>query len=408
MSIIWRIFAAIAAVLAIVFGSVAFAWPSLADPSTQQTYTAVGSNTTQDLMAALSNQLITPPGTLTPPAGVLTKVGSYEATPLPPPAQTITPLCGVTFTRPNGSGAGVAAFSASINPDGDDTFDGSTITGCVQFARSSSGPSPAEDPGVGPLTYVPLARDGVGYVFKSGSGLTPDQATAVANLTTDELTQIYEGLPFNSANDPAGSDGAALIGVNFEPYLPQSGSGTRNFFQGVIGVPDGSLGTDVNASNSNEENTASVIGSLSVPADTVATYPFSASAYIAQDNGYSQNSGLSTVTLGFPDGVDPITSGSTLGQVAANSNFYNGTHWGRDVYDVFQTSEVTAFEPTSANPDPTDPLLSQFVVTSANPNPAILSAEAQTIITDYGFLTEPYDAEVGVSTAPTGPYSFTP
>jgi len=397
--------AATAALLAV--GSLGLAGTAKADPTGSETYNAVGSDTTMDVIAALAGQTVTcnPPETVG--SGTLTGVGSYEA--LEQDASigctnsTNITVGGITMTRPNGSGNGVQALSASVDPSGGDwtvtNSDGSVspvaIGGTLQFSRSSSGPSTSGTSGEDPLTYVPFARDAVGYVYVAGSGLTSAESSAVASLSTANLTSIYEG-----GTSP-------VSGVTFEPYLPQSGSGTRNFFQGVIGVPNGSLGSDVNQNSTNEENTANVIGDLSVPADTVAVYPFSISSYIAQNNGFTADTGIESVQLGNPDGDNPVSSGSGI-NLAPNTSFY-ATHWGRDVYDVFPTSDVTDFE--NGTPDSYTSLLDQFLITSANPSPAITSTASNTIITDFGFLTESYDDTAGtssnnVSTSPTAPYSF--
>jgi hypothetical protein len=82
----------------------------------------------------------------------------------------------------------------------------------------------------------------------------------------------------------------------------------------------------------NAEKDASVNGDLTVVPGTGAIHPFPISAYIAQNNGYSAGG--------------------------------------------------------------TDGLLSQFVISLANPHPAITSAASQAIISDFGFVNEPYDAQV--------------
>jgi hypothetical protein len=370
---------------ALVAGSLGFTGTAKADPSAQRTFSAVGSNTTQNVIAALAGQTPVPAGTVTPPAGTLSNVGSYEATGTTP----LTLNCNGTnrtFTRPNGSGQGVAALSASLQHA---TFMGAHVDDCFAFARSSGGPAAAGTD----LIYVPFARDAVGYVYKFGSGVSAADKTKLANLTKANLTTLYQG------SQVAGTT------VTVTPYIPQSGSGTRAFFQTVIGVDNAHLGANVNQSASNEENTASVIGSVTVTGNTALVYPFSIGDYVGQNNGFAFNTGLSTVHLGNPDGVNPTVagSGSNLGP---NPTFFNApSAYGRDVYNVFSNSRVTAFEGGA-----TDALLSQFVVSTANPTPTINSTASKTIIQDFGFEAVTYSGLVtgGSSQAKTGPFTSIP
>jgi hypothetical protein len=393
-----------ATAVALMAGSLGLSGAAHADPTSQQTYSGVGSDTTQDVMAALAGQTVVCSPTQTAPAGTLTGVGSYEAllqrTNCTNSANiTLNGTNGsVTFTRPNGSGSGVEALSASLDPSGGDwtvtNSDGSTspvdIAGTLQFSRSSSGPSSPETDG--PLTWVPFARDAVGYIY-AGSSSDSTLASDIGHLTAAQLTSLYE------------SDSPVTFGnTTVTAYLPQAGSGTRAFWLSTLGVT--TVGTAVNQASTNEENTASVIGSLSYGTDDAAIYPFSISSYIAQFNGYTSNTGLGTVKLGNPDSTDPVVLNGT--QYAPNSNFYtttiDGTNWYRDVYNVFPTSAINDFE--SGTSDSYTDLLNQFVVSTDNPTPTINSGSSQAIIEDFGFLTDTYAGEVNVSTAPTGNYVF--
>jgi hypothetical protein len=103
-----------AAVAAVATTALASAGPALADPTSPQPYTAVGSRATQDVLAALAGQPIVPPGTVPPPAGTLTSVGSYEATPR---GTNITPKCGVTFPRPYEDAQAVRQDHGQPDPD---------------------------------------------------------------------------------------------------------------------------------------------------------------------------------------------------------------------------------------------------------------------------------------------------
>lgn len=118
-------------------------------------------------------------------------------------------------TRPNGSGAGKSTlYGSGNNPN-------------VNFARSSSGPSAAENSAG--LWHVPFALDTV-------KAATATTTNAPASLTVAQLVQIYSGAVTNW-NQLGGASGTIV------PLLPQSGSGTRSFFLAELKAANG--GVDV-------------------------------------------------------------------------------------------------------------------------------------------------------------------
>lgn len=117
------------------------------------------------------------------------------------------------ITRPNGSGAGKGTLYGS----------GNNVN--VNFARSSSGPSAAENSAG--LWHVPFALDTVKVATASSSA-------APASLTVAQLVQIYSGAVTNW--NQVGGSNAAIV-----PMLPQSGSGTRNFFLSVLKAANGNV-----------------------------------------------------------------------------------------------------------------------------------------------------------------------
>ncbi|GAA3883588.1 substrate-binding domain-containing protein [Saccharothrix violaceirubra] len=153
----------------------------------------VGSDTTQGLLNTLGNLY----NTKTPaPAN---KVYSWDAT----GSATITPKSGApTITRPNGSGAGVAALIA----------DGTTHN--LDFARSSSGPK--TDGSQANYAFIEFARDTVTYA-------TATTSSVPTTLTTLALNKLY-------------GSAAGSVDCNRNAYLPQAGSGTRSFFLASIGL----------------------------------------------------------------------------------------------------------------------------------------------------------------------------
>jgi ABC-type phosphate transport system substrate-binding protein len=361
---------------ALVVGSLGLTGTAKADPTTGQTFTTVGSDTIQNVMAALAGQAVVPTPPMSPPAGTLSNVGSYEATPQP---SNITPKCGVTFPRPNGSGQGVAALSASVDPG--HTFMGKTITNCVQFSRSSGGPTTAGSD----LDFVPMGRDAVGYIYVQNGG------SSLGNLTQQQIIDYY----VNGKQD--------IAGVTVTPYIPQSGSGTRAFFIANV-LKGGALNAIVNQNANNEENTASVIGNLALAPGQGAIYCFSIADYIAQNNGFAPDTGLAKVSLGNPDGTVPVSSGGGF-TLNPNTAFYGSSVYGRDVYDVFPAAEVNSFESGTA-----DALLSQFLISPTNAHPTMNSNASKAIVADFGFLTENYDGQVtgAGNQLKTGGFSFIP
>ena len=171
-----------------------------ADPEGAPTYrelAGVGSDTTMDLVNALS-QVVIINGTKV--------IGSYNAS----PSTTETfqtkadPKCVFTRAIANGSSAGINVLAAAIKDN----------TGCIQFARSSSSRSSTAPPG---FTWVPFAKDAVTFAVRSDGAVTKQ-------LTAAELTAIYK------CENP-----------NVVPVLVQSGSGTRSFWLGRFGITEAQI-----------------------------------------------------------------------------------------------------------------------------------------------------------------------
>ncbi|HEY2792199.1 MAG TPA: substrate-binding domain-containing protein [Micromonosporaceae bacterium] len=326
------VFAAVATVGLMVGGAA----PAFADPATS--YVAVGSDTIQDIM----NQFATNVGGGT--------VGSWNAVNPGNPTvahDIINPKANCSFTRPNGSGEGLNALRKSINPS-------TTATqlavppgpGCVDMARSSSGPGANQDNN-GALVYIPFALDAVTSATGPATAVTgsnPAVATAithandftVANLTSlygcnavavDGVTYTPDGTTTNSTNQP------------IHLYVPQAGSGTRNFWASTLGFNSTTLPTCVHdTSEINgapvEEHDGTVYAS-----DADGLGPFSIAQFIAQSNGH--NDRRHNVAIHNLNGVSPTTSG------ALNTSFPIT----REVYNIVQLSRVTAgasFDPTLA------------------------------------------------------------
>jgi hypothetical protein len=120
--------------------------------------------------------------------------------------------------------------------------------------------------------------------------------------------------------------------------------------------------------------------------------PFSAASWIAQSNGVAP-SHITTAkadgtTLGTPV-VDAFSAPvpATLGTAPTllpNPDYYTDGTFGRDVYNVVQTSRLTS--------DPA--LVAQF----AGSTSAIASSASATIINKYGFMSVTYAGDTNINT----------
>lgn len=177
-------------------------------------YTVVGSDTLEIAMDLLAN------GTNASgaPVRVLALDGStvdnFAAAPSGvnlPGGKIVAKPFGTPFLRPNGSSDGHRALSRSI--DGTVWKDGSTITGQVDIARSSSTPSGAN--ANGPVAAIPFGRDALGYATNNAS---------LNNLTSSQIEQLFE-----CTLSPSSTINGVLVS-SIVPVIPQAGSGTRDSF----------------------------------------------------------------------------------------------------------------------------------------------------------------------------------
>jgi hypothetical protein len=339
--------------------------PALADPTEE--LVVVGSNTTQLLWDGIGLQA----------AG--NEIGSYDA--VNPVTgginEIITPVDGTSgnacsFARPDGSGQGVAALRYTLS--GSDSNDGSVATpapgpGCVDIARSSSGPgSTAPYTGTSPdaVQYIPFAEDAVTDVtgpasctpstncptFNAPLGnnstmsvtAVPTDITEANDFTETDLTTLYadcgevtEGgvtyWPYEvGATQPAGTQRIDL-------YVPQPGSGTLSFWETTLGIPSTLPACDFQ-SMQNGPLTPANDGGVTVPTeenngyevstDPYGLFPYSAGVYIGQSNGHGDT--RDGAVLADINSVSPLTSTGTL-----NTSFPIT----RLLYNVAQESRVT-------------------------------------------------------------------
>jgi ABC-type phosphate transport system substrate-binding protein len=215
---------AVAAAAGLVAG---VASPALADPTT--TYVFVGSDTTQDVMNGIAGGL----------GGGF--IGSWDAVnPVNGVAgETINVKPGCQFSRPNGSGDGLVNLRISMGSTASGLVIKGTVppvsgSGCIDGARSSSGPGNTQNNG-GVYVYIPFALDAVAAATGPAAavgGADPAQATQITqadSFTLQNLKDLYAGLVV-TVNGVA-YDGQARAGNQpIHLYAPQAGSGTRSFW----------------------------------------------------------------------------------------------------------------------------------------------------------------------------------
>lgn len=251
------------AVVAVTLGVSAPAYADPTPPGSFKPLVGVGSDTTENLVNGLGT--------------VVTNIGSYDAV---GSATIQTRSGGATFNRPNGSGNGQKALTASINPNGTDKWPAGTgvdITGQVDFARSSSAPS-GSLPGT-QLTFIPFARDAVTFAVSAASDFPRDIALGSAAQDSISpapftLRNIYRGTVTTYAD-------ADFNSVTIRPLLPQTGSGTRSFWIGQLGLTEANItagGVATDLGNTVQEHNGTFV---TRPGDIV---PFSVAQFIQQGN----------------------------------------------------------------------------------------------------------------------------
>jgi ABC-type phosphate transport system substrate-binding protein len=291
---------AVAACGALVIGGASSA---LADPPPNTTPKATdivgaGSDTIEFVMDSIAQHY----DSHTVPA----KVYSYDAT----GSATITPKTGAaTITRPDGSGNGITALE-------------STTKATLDFARSSRARA-ATDPST--IRFVAMGIDAVTVAVQNTTN-------APANLTTKDLQDIYtckhthwNTLTGNSAGSP----------ITIKPFLPQSGSGTRSFFESAIGITDAQVGSCVTQGVQENEGTNPLLNNPN------AIVPYSIAKYIAQvdhpGNGFgSDEHGTLKLESLNSHGATKGTGANTVINSAFSSIFQ------RLVYNVVRTDNSTA------------------------------------------------------------------
>jgi hypothetical protein len=344
--------------------------PAFADSNVE--FVAVGSDTTQDVINQFSLDLggntldsIYATNQVTQATHEVV-AGAKEArnadgtlNPLGVPAQ-------FSFDRPNGSGEGQAALRLSINPASTAAAPGGANPpqqNSVDIGRSASAPGSNASTS-GQLIFIPFGLDDVtGSSGSTASTITVPGTSTVVNtpasnlvltsgtfagqapgFTLAQLQALYSaGTPETATNGvtyaPTGGPSGLPAGdVAIDLYVPQSGSGTRNFWGTTLGFNTTTLPAWVfDHIQSDGGNTVSQFVGLpaeehdgtAVTVDPNGFAPFSVAQYVAQGNGH--NPRFHQAILATVNGVQPVVGGTLNTSFPINREVYNVLQYDRVV-----------------------------------------------------------------------------
>lgn len=356
-----------------------------ADPKQYDAFVGLGSDTTQDVLNALAGHAN---GNNFDPVQTSSVTGqkqliSFNAT-NPDTGLTdciVTKIGGPALDRPNGSSAGRRALSRAVDGTGFGTANCGgpvNVSGFVDFARSSSGPS-SGDTGTD-LTYIPFGNDAVSFAYYRAAG------NPVDTLTRAELTNLF-------INGPQTIDGVRIV-----PCGIQDGSGTYGFWNRVTTATEAQEDTATALCNGllgrAQENDAvdlkdrgDALAAVAGEADSQVVIGFSAGSFIAKSNGVADPLPPAETGIG---NIDDDGAGNNLGSpvtgtapnLAPNSSFYANGTFGRQVYNVLPTVVIDSL---FGNND----LKSMFKDEDPGPaNTATLCSATATVET-FGFQVAP-------------------
>jgi ABC-type phosphate transport system substrate-binding protein len=195
-------------------------------------------------------------------------------------AQSVLRANSKPIVRPNGSGAGITALLADTG-----------TAEVINFVRSSRLPSTAEQTtatnnGWGGLRVFQFATDGLQLAV--AKSVTTNAPTSVK---VGELVNIYSGTHTTWGQVPGYSGPAPTATI--KPYLPQTGSGTRNFFLADLQAANGGTAITLGANVlTMEEHDPSLIQN-----DANAIGPFSTGRYAMDQGGYFGSGNQNVVAL---------------------------------------------------------------------------------------------------------------
>lgn len=297
--------------------------PASADPDPVTDYrqlAGAGSDTTQDVLNGLGQAV-----------GGGDVIASWDArgtATISTKSAAQNPNC-QGLVRPNGSGQGRQALVAS---EGTGQWQGKTITGCIDFARSSSAPGSPNPAGT--YTYIPFGVDAVTYAVHSNA---VSDLGFPSTLTRTQLEGIYKCVI------------RFVNGIRVTPLLPQSGSGTRSFWLAQVDILEDELSSYPciqQRNNTIQEHDGRVL-EWDLDANSADIVPFSVGQYVAQTNAGETHDGVlvdvenrrGNAVLGRINAVAPTTG--TAADPVLNINFPIV----RDVYNVVPTHDIEGGSP---------------------------------------------------------------
>lgn len=217
---------------------------------------------------------------------------------------------------PNGSSAGITALTASAGA--------TPANACIDVARSSRARR-STDPST--LQFFAFARDAVSFTTW----------TNPVNLTQAQLQDVYACRTTNWSSIAGSGKTGTII-----RYLPQTGSGTRDFFVStLLGGVNPAPNTAACPLIEVQENVGTQVAAAN---QARAILPYSVAQWVYQNRAPAN--GATDLTagnlIGSINGVAPATgNGSTA--AANNTAILNGTFRGsRNVYNVLDTRTPTA------------------------------------------------------------------
>jgi ABC-type phosphate transport system substrate-binding protein len=328
--------------------------PASADPDPVTDYrqlAGAGSDTTQDVLNGL--------GVAVGGGDVIASWDARGTATISTKSAAQNPNC-QGLVRPNGSGQGRSALQASENGT---PWQGKTITGCIDFARSSSAPGSPNPAGT--YTYIPFGVDAMSYAVHSNA---VTDLGFPSNLTRRQLEGIYKCVI------------TRVNGIDVNPLLPQSGSGSRAFWLSQVDILEDELSSYPcidQRNNTIQEHDGRVL-QWSLTNNTADIVPFSVGQYIAQGNAGETHGGVlidvenrrGSAVLGRVNGVVPTTGPVT--DPVLNTTFPIV----RDVYNVVPTHDIEGASPDAA-----------IVNTFVGANSAVCQARAVVEAFGFGFRT---------------------
>ncbi|HWB65937.1 MAG TPA: substrate-binding domain-containing protein [Mycobacteriales bacterium] len=249
----------------------------------------------------------------------------------------------VPVTRPNGSGAGVAALINDTPGDAAD-FKGyqGLPNGSIQFARMSRLPNSTEEGecptsgACGGLHVYQFATDKLQIAHDAATYNGP------SGLSADELYHIFVTCDYTKWNQIPGNSAGSSDTIH--PLIPQSGSGTRNFFLADLAAAEGitTTLTPGACTRTVEEHDPTGIYADPTPADAIE--PFSTGKLALINSGYFKNAGYSG--NGAANGAYTPGFLTTLKGTAPDTKAsYNST---RGLYFVIRNTDLASKTPLQA------------------------------------------------------------